>query len=730
MWTSRKKCLTLTPAQFTLSKPNHLPPVTPVGGIVRNSILLFLSLVGCEVKWDIYDHLDYECRGANDTWATDCDLGVDSLDTTDDTGETGNHTGDTNVSDDADGDGWTVESGDCDDNNAGAYPGNTEVWYDGVDGDCNHRSDYDQDGDGYDSDAYGGTDCNDLAALQSPGLQEIDGDSTDNDCDGLVDEDLTTDDLDMDGWTEIEGDCNDLESAVNPEAVDLWYDGVDQNCDGLNDYDQDGDGWESSDYGGDDCNDLELAVNPGMTELCDGSGVDEDCNGLVNDDDPGMDPSGRSALYHDADGDLYGDPATESWYCASPDASWIGDSTDCNDLDATVHPGATESCNGTDDDCDGTDDESGATGESVWYRDIDGDGYGDVTQTTMACTQPATYVSDATDCEDGESSVNPSATETCDGRDEDCDGIEDNGCAVDTGDTGVDTGVVVDSGDTGVGETGFVDTGDSTDTAVTIDTGDTGVDTATETAGDTGLVDTDTGATAVDDDGDGWTDLGGDCDDSDAAINPDAVESLYDNVDVDCDGYSRDDGTSFTISLGTVEVGSSLTFDSGSLLSQANGDFSDGSTDDWTFYVDPACTAVSGVTASDFALVVTSFADTLGDSEAAIVFPDSNGCDPYMVCAFTPEFSTTVGDNYGSATLVRNDGARRYGFRVYLGSEWDADPVTADYVLSKGIDAAVDEDIVTFVMAALVSDRLGFCAGGDPATALTLPYVSDVTVTP
>lgn len=86
--------------------------------------------------------------------------------------------------------------------------------------------------------------------------------------------------------------------------------------------DYDGDGWD--DAPGNDCNDLNAAVNPGATEIC--NGIDDDCDGLIDDADPDM----------DLDGDGYG-------ACVD----------DCDDMDPAVHPGASEVCNGTDDDCDG-----------------------------------------------------------------------------------------------------------------------------------------------------------------------------------------------------------------------------------------------------------------------------------------------------------------------------------------------------------------------------------------
>lgn len=58
---------------------------------------------------------------------------------------------------------------------------------------------------------------------------------------------------------------------------------------------------------------------------------------------------------------------------------------------------------------------------STFYADADGDGFGDAGSTTSACTVPAGYVSNNTDCDDSQSTVYPGATEICDGLDNDCD---------------------------------------------------------------------------------------------------------------------------------------------------------------------------------------------------------------------------------------------------------------------------------------------------------------------
>ncbi len=65
----------------------------------------------------------------------------------------------------------------------------------------------------------------------------------------------------------------------------------------------------------------------------------------------------------------------------------------------------------------------------TWYRDADGDGYGNISITIQSCTKPVGYVATLGDCNDYNSAVYPTATELCDGIDNNCSGISDEGCA-------------------------------------------------------------------------------------------------------------------------------------------------------------------------------------------------------------------------------------------------------------------------------------------------------------
>lgn len=127
--------------------------------------------------------------------------------------------------------------------------------------------------------------------------------------------------------------------------------------------------------------------------------------------------------FADQDGDGYGDSTNSQETCTQP-AGYVSKPTDCNDSDATINPSAAEVCDGVDNDCDLLTDEGVST---TYYLDSDGDGYGYPASQSKACSQPAGYVTSKTDCNDSDSAISPSATEICDGLDNDCDKSTDEG---------------------------------------------------------------------------------------------------------------------------------------------------------------------------------------------------------------------------------------------------------------------------------------------------------------
>ncbi len=399
--------------------------------------------------------------------------------------------------------GYVDDSTDCDDTDASAYPGGTEIC-DGVDNDCDGTVDgadatdqstwyADADGDGYGESGTEVEACDQPSGFvsESDDCDDDDGDTwpgateycngQDDDCDGDIDEDSAADavtwyaDSDGDGYgdpgdSDVECyepsgyvsnsvDCDDSDSALNQDDVDSdGYSTCDDDCDdndsALDSADSDGDGYSTCD---DDCDDGDDGTWPGSAE----AESSTDCMTDADDDGWGESTpaSGVSAGIDcdDSDASLNLDDA-DSDGLTSCDG-------DCDDTAATAYPGATEYCDNLDNDCDGTVDEDDAVDATTWYADSDSDGYGDSGSTTQACSQPSGYVSDATDCDDSVATTYPGATENCDTVDDDCDG----------------------------------------------------------TAG-------------VDDvDGDGWASCE-ECNDDDAGINPDATEICDSGADEDCNG--------------------------------------------------------------------------------------------------------------------------------------------------------------------------------------------------
>lgn len=137
-----------------------------------------------------------------------------------------------------------------------------------------------------------------------------------------------------------------------------------------------------------------------------------------------------TTYYLDADGDGYGDINNPIEDETRP-SGYVAGSNDCDDSDPEIHPKATEVCDGVDNDCDGEINEgfNDSCQKVTYYLDADGDGYGDSNQTKEDYTQLAGYVLNGNDCDDSDADVNPSATEICDGLDNNCSDVIDEGCA-------------------------------------------------------------------------------------------------------------------------------------------------------------------------------------------------------------------------------------------------------------------------------------------------------------
>ena len=343
----------------------------------------------------------------------------------------------------APGSGYALNADDCDDTDAVVNPGVEETWYDGVDSDCDGGSDNDADGDGNDALEQGGTDCDDTDAASTTK-------SNDFDCDGSP--------------TAL--DCNDADDSIYPGAEETWYDAVDSDCAGDSDFDADGDGEDSDQHGGADCDDEDAAIQPGAVETW-YDDVDSDCAG-----DSDFDSDGDGA-----DSNLYG-----------------GD--DCNDQEPTLNPNDIDGDGDTT--CDGDCDDDDAT-QHLSDHDVDG------------------FSPCGGDCDDSDASLAPLDVDqdgwtSCNGDCNDLSASTFPGAAQ----TEAPTLCMSDADDDGYGS----------------DSPLSGVTPGTD------CDDTDAVLIPLDGDGDSFSPCDGDCDDQDITVNPGATETWYDGVDTDCDGGS------------------------------------------------------------------------------------------------------------------------------------------------------------------------------------------------
>lgn len=549
---------------------------------------------------------------------------------------------------DADGDGYDsaaespegAEGADCDDTRADVSPEATEVWYDGVDQDCNNRSDYDADGDGHDSaedspDGTEGDDCDDTNADVYTGNLEDPANGVDDDCDGLIDETPGTTDDDGDGYSEAAGDCDDTNADISPAAAEVWYDGLDSDCAGDNDYDQDADGFDASDGYSEaegDCDDTNAEYNPDAVDVI-YDGIDADCSGGSDYD---ADSDGYDAALYGGDDCDDGNPnanpgASEVWYdsvdadCSGgSDYDYDGDGqdssaytgADCNDADPTVYSGAPETWyDGVDADCSGGSD-----------YDQDGDGY------DAAATG-------GTDCDDTQNTTNPGATETWyDGLDADCSGGSD-----------------------------------------------------------------------YDQDGDGYTSIasgGTDCDDTQSTTNPGATETWYDGVDADCSGgsdYDQDgDGTASTASGGTdCDDEDAAIYAAATEICDSKDNDCDGTADDGigsTWYRDADADTYGNPAIS-----------TLGCSAPAGYVADYTDCDDDHASA-NPGAAEVAYDTLDNDCDGLND-----EMTALAESDWTVIGTSASHAIGATVGAVIDDEdgdgYAELVLASTTDDIGGTNAG-------------------
>ena len=420
------------------------------------------------------------------------------------------------------------------------------------------------------------------------------------------------------------------------------------------DVDSDGDGTLDSE----DCAPDDPGRHPAAWEVC--NGLDDDCDGLTDDEDDTV--YGPNTWGTDGDGDGYGDAATAVEACLAPSSDHLSNASDCDDDDASISPDATELCDGIDNDCDGETDEGSAADAFEVFFDYDGDGYGRDDSSETACSVEDGWAAAGGDCADTDPDVNPGVPEVCNDLDDDCDdeldeGLDGNWYRDQDGDGyGDPDDAVAGCPDDDEGWVPNQSDCDDSDASVT------GPEAAYADLDGDGYGDPDNVGEACEE-GSGYVFDDSDCDDDDAEVHPEAFDfcgDAGDGIDNDCDGTVDGEDAEYTFYVdsdgdgyGADEEGTGCAPTDG--LSETGGDCDD--TDDgihpdaderYGEGTDLDCDGdlVHGIGDAHAVFMGASSSDQAGQSVLGDLDVDGDGATDFVIGAWAAD---TGGGNSGSA---------------------------------------------------------------------------------
>jgi hypothetical protein len=387
--------------------------------------------------------------------------------------------------------GFVANNEDCDDSNANVHPNASDSNCDGIDNNCNGETDEDfvpqnckecvdgeiintllawfadTDGDGFGDPNDSQEACEQPVGFVSNNLDNCPNDPLKTDP-GICGCGTADSDSDGDGTPDCIDGCPNDPNKTAPGACGCgvadvpftWF--ADADGDGFGDPNSSQSGFTCIQPSGfvansQDCDDTNANVNPNASDSnCDG--IDNNCNGETDEDfvpqncEECVDGEIINTLltwFADTDGDGFGDPENSQEACEQPEGFVSNSLDNCPNDPLKTDPGIC-GCGTADTDTDGDDTPDcidgcpndpnktapGACGCGVedvpftWFADTDGDGFGDPnnSQSGFTCIQPVGFVANNEDCDDQNPLIHPGAVESCNGTDDNCNGLLDEGC--------------------------------------------------------------------------------------------------------------------------------------------------------------------------------------------------------------------------------------------------------------------------------------------------------------